>query len=138
MMNIELIIERIFSRFQSNKFEIVEKNTSKPNGKRIIIKTPTGPQHKIITRFLNLDEAEYIKITKSDFYYELRENLFVLQVVYMKVIELFSHLIPNKVFETPSHIFIDNEQPSKFRHLSSWEIKVFRKAIEELSKYSFN
>lgn len=119
-----------------NNCEVIAK-IDEQSGKRLIIKTTSGIQHNIIIRFLNLDESRSLKIPKSDFNYELRENLWVLLLLYMKDMEPFSYLIPSKVFHAPNTMFIDNEQPAMFSHLSNWEIKVFRKGIEELSKYAF-
>jgi len=37
-----------------------------------------------------------------------------------------------------NYIFIDNDQGERFKHLSNWEIKVFTKAIPELSKFALS
>ena len=51
--------------------------------------------------------------------------------------ELF--LIPSNQLAKPNdYIFINNDQGERFQHLNNWEIKVFAKAIPELSKYALN
>ena len=48
------------------------------------------------------------------------------------------YLIPSKILSEPdNYIFIDNEQSERFKYYSNWEIKVFTKAIPQLSKYAF-
>ncbi len=45
------------------------------------------------------------------------------------------YVIPSKTFLKPdNYIFIDNEMT--FKPLSNYEIKIFRSAFEELSKFS--
>ncbi len=39
---------------------------------------------------------------------------------------------------TPDNIFLVNEQPGALRHFSTWQIKVFTKAIETLSHYTLD
>ena len=47
------------------------------------------------------------------------------------------YLIPSKILAQPDdYNFIDNDQGERFKHLSNWEIKVFTKGIEQLSKYA--
>ncbi len=55
----------------------------------------------------------------------------------MKEMQSYLYLMPLRIFENPNQIFIDNDQGERFKHLSNWEIKVFTKAIPELSKYGF-
>ncbi len=46
--------------------------------------------------------------------------------------------VPSKILTKPDdYIFIENDQSDRFKHLSNWEIKVFTKAIPQLSKYAF-
>ncbi len=111
-------IEELLSKLKQQNCEVITQ-VDEPNGKRVVIKTSSGQQHNIIIRFLNLDKARSIKIPRSDFQYELCENLWVLLVLYMKYMEPFSYLIPSKAFETPNDIFVDNEQPAMFQHLSN-------------------
>lgn len=57
----------------------------------------------------------------------------------MKEMEPVLYLIPSKqLAKADNYIFIDNDQGEQFKHLSNWEIKVFTKAIPELSKYALN
>jgi len=57
----------------------------------------------------------------------------------MDEMEPVFYLIPSKTVATAdNYIFIDNEQGERFEHLSNWEIKVFRNAVPELSKYAFD
>ncbi len=58
-------------------------------------------------------------------------------VLFMKDIEPAIYLIPVKVWETPDQIFIDNDQGERLKHMSNWEIKIFTRGIQELSKYAF-
>lgn len=131
-MNTEEIIIELEAQLRQFGYEV----NKQPNSE-LLFKTSTGQQHSIIICFLNINEARYIKTLKSDFNYKLRENLWVLLVLHIQDKQPFSYLIPSKVFETPNNIFIDNEQSAMFRHLSNYRIKVFRKGIEELSKYAF-
>jgi len=49
------------------------------------------------------------------------------------------YLIPSKQLAEPDdYIFINNDQGERFSHLSNWEIKVFTKAIPELSKFALS
>ena len=57
----------------------------------------------------------------------------------MKEMEPVLYLIPSNALTKPdNYILFDNEQGERFKHLSNWEIKVFTKAIPELSKYEFS
>ncbi len=126
---------QLLESLQKQNCKVLTEKTEQ-NGTRFTIVTAKGREHEILLRLLNLDKDRSLKIPKSDFNYELRDNLWVLLVLYMYDMEPFSYLIPSLVFATPNQIFIDNEQLPRFRHFSNWEIKVFRKGIEELSKYA--
>ena len=56
----------------------------------------------------------------------------------MKETDPVLYLIPSTIFKnTDNYIFFENEQGERISYLSNWEIKVFTKAISELSKYEF-
>jgi len=60
-------------------------------------------------------------------------------VLFMKEMEPVLYLIPsNQLAKPDDYIFIDNDQGERFQHLNNWEIKVFTKAIPELSKFALN
>lgn len=48
------------------------------------------------------------------------------------------YLVTSMVFTTPNNIFLVNEQPGSLRHFSTWQIKVFTKAIETLRHYTLD
>ncbi len=119
------------------RFEIFQNESSNP-GIDFIVKTKSGNYHEVFLQPLNLDADRSVKIPKTEFGFELKDNLWIALVLFMKEMEPAIYLIPSKVFENPSEIFINNEQDERFRHLSNWEVKVFTKAIPELSKYGFS
>lgn len=105
-------------------------------GVDFIVKTPSGKYHELFLLPINLDFARSVKIPKSDLG-ELKDDLWIALVFVMKETEPVLLIIPSKVLENPDgYIFFDNEQGERFSHLSNWEIKLFKKSIEELSKYS--
>ena len=105
-------------------------------GVDFIVKTPSGKFHELFLQPVNLDFTRSVKIPKSDLG-ELRDNLWIALVFVMNEMEPVPLIIPSKVLESPdNYIFFDNEQGERFSHLSNWEIKIFKKSIEELSKYS--
>ena len=107
-----------------------------PQGEYLILKSAAGHQHDILIQLLNLDEARSIKIPQSVFDYEPRDDRWILLVLFMTGMEQLLYLIPNTVFQTPDNMFVNNEQKPMFQHLSNWEIKVFRNAIPELSRFA--
>lgn len=114
-------------------------NDSGTKGVDLIIKTKQGSYHEISIQALNLEGSERsIKIPKSNWDYELRDNLWVALVLFMKDMEPAFYLIPSIIWENPNQIFIDNDQGERHKHLSNWEIKLFTKAIQELRKYGFH
>lgn len=123
--------------FMKFRYEIFQNESGSP-GIDFIIKTKSGNYHEIFLQPLNLDEDRSVKIPKSELGFELKDNLWIALVLFMKEMEPAVYLIPSKVFENPTEIFHNNEQGERFRHLSNWEIKVFTKAIPELSKYAFS
>ena len=105
-------------------------------GVDLVVKTPSGKYHELFLQPINLDFVRSVKIPKSDLG-ELRDNLWIALVFVMKEMEPVLLIIPSKVLENPDgYIFFDNEQGERFSHLSNWEIKIFKKSIEKLSKYS--
>ncbi|MEM6736882.1 MAG: hypothetical protein AAF620_12530 [Bacteroidota bacterium] len=111
---------------------------SESRGVDFIIKTQSGKYHELYLQPINLEKDRSVKIQKEDLG-ELKDNLWIALVLFMKEMEPVLHLIPSKILETPDdYIFIDNEQGERFKQLSNWEIKVFTKAIPELSKYSLS
>ena len=114
----------------------VSSGESESRGVDFSVKTPSGKYHELFLLPINLDFARSVKIAKSDLG-ELRDNLWIALVFVMKEMESVLLIIPSKVLENPDgYIFFDNEQGERFSHLSNWEIKIFKKSIEELSKYS--
>ena len=87
-----------------------------------VIKAKSGNYHKLSLKPLNLEQERSIKISKKDWNYELKDNLWVALVLFMKDMEPHLYLIPSKIFEHPNQIFIDNEQGKRFKHLSNWEL----------------
>lgn len=111
-------------------------NESESRGVDFIIKTPLGNYHELYLQPINLEKDRNVKISKEDLG-KLKPNLWIALVLFMKELEPVLHLIPSEMLaKSDNYIFIDNEQGERFRHLSNWEIKVFTKAIPELSKYS--
>ncbi|MCT3801862.1 hypothetical protein HZQ61_09255 [Elizabethkingia anophelis] len=94
--------------------------------------------YEVILCFLNLDKARSISINQRDFDYTPRVDLLVLLTIYMHDMNPVMYLIPSMVFATPNAIFQNHEQPDNLRHFSTWQIKVFTKAIEELSHYALD
>ncbi|MCF6359216.1 MAG: hypothetical protein L3J29_00455 [Cyclobacteriaceae bacterium] len=115
----------------------VFQNESGREGVDFIIKTDTGNYHELYLQTVNLDKERSAKISKEELG-EPKDNLWIALVLFMEDMEPVFHLIPSKVLLIPDdYIFFDNEQGERFKHLSNWEIKVFVRAIPELSKYSF-
>lgn len=120
-----------------SRLEVFQNESGNP-GIDFIVKAKSGNYHEFFLQPLNLDENRSIKIPKTELGFELKDNLWIALVLFMKEMEPAVYLIPSKVFENPTEIFYNNEQGERFRHLSNWEIKVFTKAIPELSKYAFS
>lgn len=95
-MNSEEIVFEIEAQLRQLGYEV----NKHPNSE-LLFKTLTGQRHKMIIRFLNLD------ISKSPNQILIRN--------YLKTCGFIGYawrvcsLIPDKVFETPNEIFIDNE-----------------------------
>lgn len=105
---------------------------------KFIVKSQAGKYHEVFLQFIDLERERSIKISKSQLG-PLKDNVWIALVLFMKGIEPIVYLIPSTVFEKPdNYIFLENDQGEKFSHLSNWEIKIFTKAIPELSKYTFS
>ncbi len=116
----------------------VFQNESGRGGVDFIVKTSSGKYHELYLQPINLIKERSIKIPKQEFG-EPKDNLWVALVLFMNEMELVLYLIPSKTLAEPDdYIFIDNDQGDRFKHLSNWEIKVFTKAIPELSKFAFS
>jgi hypothetical protein len=132
----------------------VFQNESANKGVEFIVKTSTGKFHELYLQTLNLEKDRSVKILKQEIG-EPKDTLWVALVLFMKEMEPVLYLIahniycffngilecyavPSKTLAKPDdYIFIENEQGDRFKHLSNWEIKVFTKAIPQLSKYAF-
>jgi hypothetical protein len=118
------------------KLEVLP-NKSRREEVDLIVKTSTEKQYDLYFQPIDLEKERSVKILKEELG-EPKENLWIALVLLMKDMEPVLYLVPSKVLLAPDdYIFIDNEQGKRFKHLSNWEIKVFAKAIPELSKYSF-
>ena len=119
------------------RLEVFE-NESGREGVDFIVKTKTGNYHELFLQPINLETERSVKITKSVLG-EPKDNLWVALVLFMKEMEPVLYLIPSKQLAEPDdYIFINNDQGERFQHLANWEIKVFTKAIPELSKFALN
>lgn len=116
----------------------VFQNESGREGVDFIVKSNSGEYHEIYLQPINLEKDRSVKISKSVLG-EPKQNLWVALVLFMKEMEPVLYLIPsNQLAEPDDYIFINNDQGERFSHLSNWEIKVFTKAIPELSKFALN
>lgn len=113
----------------------VFQNESANKGIEFIVKNRLGDYHEIYLQPINLEKDRSVKIPKPDLG-ELKDSLWIALVLLMQETEPVLYLIPSTIFENPdNYIFFENEQGEQFSYLSNWEIKVFTKAIPELSKY---
>lgn len=128
-------IDVCIGRLKALNFTIL--NQDKFIDKNLLIRNEKGVQYNLGIYTLNLNKALSIKILKSDFEGELNQDSFIVLKLIMEKMDPVYYLIPLTVFLTPNHIFINNEQPEKFSFMSNWEIKVFQRGLEELSKYTF-
>lgn len=114
------------------------QNESGREGVDFIVKTNSGNYHEIYLQPINLEKDRSVKIPKQDLG-EPKDNLWIALVLFMKEMEPVLYLIPsNQLAEPDDYIFINNDQGERFSHLSNWEIKVFTKAIPELSKFALD
>ena len=101
------------------------------------LKTNTGAYHELYLQTINLEKDRSVTIITPEIG-EPKDTLWVALVLFMKEMEPVLYLIPSKTLTEPDdYIFIENDQGDRFKHLSNWEIKVFTKAIPQLSKYAF-
>lgn len=123
--------------FEHHRFKIIRNEHH-----LLILKSQSGKEYQIDERVLDLTKPQRdkkIKIPKSDWNYELPDNLYIAITILLEGIEPTIFLIPSKVFLEPdNYIFFDNEQAERFKHLSNWEIKVFVKGMEKLKEYTFD
>lgn len=116
----------------------VYQNESADKGIEFIVKNKLSNYHEIYLQPINLEKDRSVKIPKQDLG-ELKDSLLIALVLLMKETEPVLYLIPSTIFVNPdNYIFFENEQGERFSYLSNWEIKVFTKAIPELSKYEFS
>ena len=116
----------------------VFQNESGREGVDFIVKTKSDKYHELYLQPINLETERSVKISKSVLG-EPKDNLWVALVLFMKEMEPVLYLIPtNQLTKPDDYIFINNDQGENFKHLANWEIKVFTKAIPELSKYALN
>jgi len=109
----------------------------KKSSRGLTVRSPSGKEHFIFIQPIDLEKERSVKINKQQLG-EPKDNLWIGLVLLMEDMEPKLYLIPSKRLAEPDdYIFIDNEQSEMFSHLSNWEIKVFTKAIAELSKYTF-
>lgn len=116
----------------------VFQNESGREGIDFIVKTKSGNYHELFLQPINLETERSVKISKSVLG-EPKDNLWIAIVLFMKEMEPVLYLIPsNQLAKPDDYIFINNDQGERFQHLNNWEIKVFTKAIPELSKFALN
>ena len=119
------------------RLEVFE-NESGREGVDFIVKTNSGNYQELYLQPINLETERSVKISKSVLG-EPKDNLWVALVLFMKEMEPVLYLIPsNQLAKPDDYIFINNDQGERFQHLNNWEIKVFTKAIPELSKFALN
>ena len=127
----------MMAEFMKAKQEVFQ-NESGREGVDFIVKTKSGNYHELYLQPINLETERSVKITKTVLG-EPKDNLSVALVLFMKDIEPVLYLIPSTQLAKPdNYIFIDNDQGERFKHMSNWEIKVFTKAIPELSKFALD
>jgi len=125
----------MMAEFMKAKLDVFQ-NESGREGVDFIVKTKSGNYHELYLQPINLETERSVKITKTVLG-EPKDNLWVALVLFMKDIEPVLYLIPSTQLAKPDdYIFIDNDQGERFKHMSNWEVKVFTKAIPELSKFA--
>lgn len=131
-----LIFDSLKEKFIKSGFEVSEKE-----GSLFSITNQAKQNFQIDIRILDLtviSNNQTIKIPKSEWNYELPNNLYVAYILLVKGLEPVIHLIPTKVFLNPDEInFFDNNQDERFKHFSNWEILFFKNSIEKLSVYNY-
>jgi len=114
----------------------VHKFRAEKNGNRVFIKSEKGRVQECLVRRLDLDQTNSLKTLKSDFDYKITANRWIIVELVMEKVNPLFFMVPLTVFNSPTNWFIDNEQPSKLHnHMSNWEIKIYQKALPEMSGY---
>ncbi|MET2984825.1 hypothetical protein [Aureibaculum conchae] len=132
----EKVFKFIKSELLNSQLEFLP-NESGREGVDFVIKANTENFHEVYLQPINLDTERKVKIPKQRLG-EPKDKLWVALVLIMDSEPFNFYLIPSKTVTTPdNYIFLENEV-SGFPHLSNWEIKVFTKAIPELSKFSLD
>ena len=128
-----------FMKSELKKAQIeVSENRSRREGVDFIIKTNTGNYHELYLQPIDRDKDLSVKILKQNLG-EPKDNFWIALVLFMEEIEPVLYLIPTMKLTNPdNHIFIDNDLGENFKYLSNWEIKVFIKAMPELSKFALS
>jgi hypothetical protein len=127
-------IKYIKQELSNSGFELTQKENGR-EGIDFIVKTDNGNTHELYLQALELDKQREIKINKQQLG-EPKDNLWIALVLFMGKEELGLFLIPSKTFETPDdYIFIDNPQSERLAYLANWEIKVFKRGMDELNEY---
>jgi len=131
------IFQSLEEKFIESGFDVSEKE-----GSLFSITNQSKQSFQIDVRILDLtviSKEQTIKIPKSDWDYELPDNLYVAYILLVKGLDLVIHLIPTNVFVVPDEInFFDNNQDERFKHFSNWKILFFKNAIGKLSVYSYD
>ena len=127
----ETTIEFTKSRFKEFDLIII------PKGNRseapIFETTINNKKQELLIKSINLDTEMSIKVPKVEFG-KIKENLWLVLVLILENEPRGLYIIPSKTLLKPdNYIFIDNE--TRYETLSNYEIKIFRSAFEELSKY---
>jgi hypothetical protein len=121
-------------KISNSGFELTQKENGR-EGIDFIIKIDNGNTHELYLQFLELDKQREIKINKQQLG-EPKDNLWIALILYLEGKELGLYLIPSKQLAKPDdYIFIDNPQSERLAYLANWEIKVFKRGMDELNKY---
>ena len=124
----------MMAEFMKAKQEVFQKESGR-EGVDFIVKTKSGNKHELVLQTLELDKQRSLKIPKQQLG-ELKDNLWIVLILFMEEEALGSFLIPSKIFTTPDdYIFKDNPQSDIFAHFANWEIKVFKDGIDKLNEY---
>ncbi len=130
-------VEKIILEFTKSKFKefdlviIPKENRSEA---LIFETTINNEKQELLIKSINLDTEMSIKVPKVEFS-KLKENLWLVLVLILENEVRGLYIINSKTVSKPdNYIFIDNE--TRYETLSNYEIKIFRSAFEELSKYS--
>lgn len=96
--------------------------------------TINNQKQELLLKTINLDTERSIKVPKIELG-NLKENLWLVIILILENEPRGLYVINRKTVSKPdNYIFIDNE--TRYETLSNYEIKIFRSAFKELSKYS--